>query len=164
MGVMILGSLMCFGILNEFKYFNPIRMMVTLMCMALFFNMVFRDSAKHREYFFYSYIAFQISSIFFAYWQFYQVMEEQDMVAKTCEDMQKKDQFKNMKIGSMEECYEVVNNYADKAVMTFIFVAVIIATHFILVVYTHWKNYGRQEFSEQVDDEGNKEAGENEQV
>ena len=91
-------------------------------------------------------------------------MEEQDMVAKTCEDMQKKNQFKNMKISSMEECYEVVNNYADKAVMTFIFVAVIIATHFILVVYTHWKNFGRQEFSEQVDDEGNKEPGENEQV
>ena len=67
MGVMILGSLMCFGILNEFKYFNPIRMMVTLMCMALFFNMVYRDSATHRELFFYSYIVFQISSIFFGY-------------------------------------------------------------------------------------------------
>ena len=47
-----------------------------------------------------------------------------------------------MKISSMEECYSVVNNYADKSVMTFVFIAIVIATHFVLVTYTHWKNHG----------------------
>ena len=148
MGVMLLGSLVCFSIMNEMTYFNPVRTTVTLTCMALFFLMVFRDSEKHREYFLYSYIAFQVSSIVFAYWQFYQVMEERDTVARACADMQKKDQFKEMKIGSMQECYDVVNNYADRSVMTFVFIAVLLATHFILVVYSHWKNYGRSVFAE----------------
>ena len=96
MGVMVLGTLVWFSLLNELSHFNPIRTVVTVTTGIIFFFMVFRDSAKHREYFFYSYIAFQISSIFFAYWQFYQVIEEKDIVAKTCADMQKKDQFKAM--------------------------------------------------------------------
>ena len=91
MGVMLLGTLVCFSLLNELTYFNPIRMVFTVACMCLFFNMVFRDTAKHREYFFYSYIAYQISSILFAYYQFYEVLEDKDVVAKMCEDMQKKD-------------------------------------------------------------------------
>ena len=56
--------------------------------------------------------------------------------------MQKKDQFKTMKIASMEECYQVVNNYADKVILTMIFIVILIDIHFTLVVYTHWKNHG----------------------
>ena len=55
MGVMILGTLMCFGIMAEFKEFNPVRAAITVVAGSLFFLMVFRDSAKHREWFFYAY-------------------------------------------------------------------------------------------------------------
>ena len=43
MGVMILGTLMCFGIMAEFKEFNPVRAAITVVAGSLFFLMVFRD-------------------------------------------------------------------------------------------------------------------------
>ena len=43
--------------------------------------------------------------------------------------------------------------------MTSILVAVAIATHFILVVYTHWKNFGRSAYEEQADEKGDEELG-----
>ena len=60
-GVMILGCLVCFDLLQEFEWFNPVRLAITLAAGGCFLNMVFNDSAKHREYFFYSYIAHCIS-------------------------------------------------------------------------------------------------------
>ena len=44
----------------------------------------------------------------------------------------------------MEECQEVVNTYIDKAILTIVFIYILVHLHFMQVVYTHWKNHGRQ--------------------
>ena len=65
MGVMILGTIVCIGITAEIKEFNPIRAAVTIGAGSAFLLMVFKDSAKHREWFFYAYVVNCISQLTF---------------------------------------------------------------------------------------------------
>ena len=90
-GVLILGTLVCFSLLGEMDHFNPIRLIITLACMAYFFIMVFKDSVMNREFFFYCYVVHLISQLVFGVWQAYEIVEEKDFVEKTCKDIQKKD-------------------------------------------------------------------------
>ena len=58
MGVMLLGCNVWFALIDEMDWFNPIRAVITVGTGALFLLMVFKDSARHREYFFYAHLAF----------------------------------------------------------------------------------------------------------
>jgi len=106
MGVMILGTLMCFGIMAEFKEFNPVRAAITVVAGSLFFLMVFRDSAKHREWFFYAYIVSCISELFFASIIILEKMNSNKLVEEKCTEMEKDGDFKDGSIRSMTECRE----------------------------------------------------------
>ena len=65
--------------------------------------------------------------------------------------MEKKGEFKAMKIESMAECHQVVGNYIDKGVWFAMIIAGLIGLHFSLVIHTHWKNFG-VDFRQQVDE------------
>ena len=65
MGVMLLGSLVWLGLLSEMTEFHPARAIMTLGTGTLFLLMVFKDSAKRREHFFYAYVVNWIFGIFF---------------------------------------------------------------------------------------------------
>ena len=66
-GVMLLGILVWFGLMSEVKYFNPVRATFTIATGIMFLVMVYRDSAKHREWFYMTYIVYSITAVLFAY-------------------------------------------------------------------------------------------------
>ena len=75
------------------------------------------------------------------------------MVELSCQDMQKKDQWKVMMIRDMDECKEVIGAHIEQAIFTFVVIYVLLAAHFQLVIYTHWKSFGQQNFQRQVDEQ-----------
>ena len=152
-GVMILGILVWTALLSEVKDFNPVRAVITLATGSLFLLMVFRDSAKHREWFYYSYIVNSICSVLFAYQSFKKKLEESQAVDKTCQEMQKKGEFKEMLIKDMDECHEVVGGYYEKGARMGVIILSLLFFYFCIVVRTHWKNYGRRSnFRQQIDE------------
>jgi len=144
MGVMILGSLMCFGIMAEFKEFNPIRAAITVGASFFFFLMVFRDSAKHREIFFYAYIVSCISELFFSSIIILEKMNSSKLVEEKCQEMEKDGDFKDGSIRSMAECREKMGQILELSAYIAIVLVGLILFHFCIVMHTHWKNFGRE--------------------
>ena len=56
LGTNILGCLVWFGLLEEFKNFNPFRLAFTLLAGVTFAIMVFDDTEKARKHFFLAYV------------------------------------------------------------------------------------------------------------
>ena len=53
MGTYLMGALVVLSLLEELDYFNPIRLLVTVMTISFFFMMVSDDSERNRQYFFF---------------------------------------------------------------------------------------------------------------
>ena len=101
---MIMGVWLWFGLLGELDHFNPIRAAITVLAGSVFLLMVFRDSQKHRMWFFYAFMAAQISNLVFGVYQAYEMIQDRNIVEMECTDMEKKGQWKVMLIKDMDEC------------------------------------------------------------
>ena len=151
--MMLLGIMVWFGLMSEIKAFNPIRAVLTVATGSLFLLMVNRDSEKHREWFYQSYIVYSICSVLFAYQTFQTKLEEEHVIDLTCQDMEKKGQFKEMLIKDMDECHEVVDGYYQKGARLGLILVSLLVFYFCIVVRTHWKNFGKSPNFRQMADE-----------
>ena len=151
-GVLILGSLVCFNILAEFTSFNPVRAAITIACSTAFLWMVFNDSAKHREWFLYAYIAHCIQAVIFIGYMTLERAGDKDVVERQCLSMQKDGEFKDSMIRSMDECRVRIASVLLWAGWISTILLGFLLTYFCIVVYTHWKNYSVR-FERQVDEE-----------
>ena len=140
---MLLGFLLWFGLLGELDHFNPIRAAITVVAGSAFLLMVLKDSQKHRMWFFYAFMAAQISNLVFGVMQAYEIIEDKNVVEMECTDMEKKGQWKVMLIKDMDECKQVVWSNIDRAVTFAIIITALLSLYFQVVVYTYWKNRGK---------------------
>ena len=89
-GVMILGSLVWFGLVKEMDNLSIMRAAATLCAGTIFLFMVFDDKPVRRWQFLVAYLIWMVVAIVFDVLQAYEKIEDQHYVELTCKDMDTK--------------------------------------------------------------------------
>ena len=140
LGANILGCLAWFGLLAEFKSFNPVRLAFTLLTGVAYLNMVFDDSSHARKYFFFAYLAQVGFMIVFSIYLLMTGIATDEELTKACDNLEKHNFYKDFGWKDDDACKDYLTQEMRKYFIMITILALLLNWHFCLVLEQHWKN------------------------
>ena len=140
-GSKILGIFAIIGLFAEIEQFYPLRLAANGLCAVSFVLMLLDDSEFKRKLFFYCFVLSGLFQYVFGVYNAFTLTDAKQPWIQACDDINRKGELANIHATSLEECHESIENMIH-TVLTVMFIAYgLLQIHFLLVVYTHWKNH-----------------------
>ena len=144
-GAYIIGCIHVLGMVIGLIQLDMIKVALDVFCGCTFLLMVFKDSEQKRLFYFAAYLVYTgiitVMHLIFAFWD----KDEELKTNQTCTDLSlnstgKKDPWEGTPYKDMEDCESKVRMYITIGTVFGMSVFFILQTHYVLVLYTHYKN------------------------
>ena len=142
-GALIIGALHAFGLLIGLMSMNPIKIAFELFTGLTFLRMVYRDNEQSRLLFFTAFVVyvFCLGAIEIYYCFFPGDNEERQLVKDYCLSVEEAlGTFDGSEFASLQDCMDKTEKTVLRDEIIIIAAQIIVQIHFILVLYTHYKN------------------------
>ena len=147
-GTLILGFMALLGLMQEVDDFHAMRAAANGAIAAAFFLLLVKDTETNRKVFFYIYLFGTIVLYLFGVFNAYDHLERVEPWKQACDDLKRKGELQNFHTNTIEECHDKMQTIINASMTIFFVLLFLLQVHFYAVVYTHWKNYTKDNSSD----------------